>query len=85
MTKAERLAAKIAARQRDPGETAPGPRAGRSGSRDETRKATNKRRYQVGALADEAGLLGVEQCRAAPRCLLRLVTLRAQIGGPAAS
>ena len=25
--------------------------------REETRKATNKRRYKVGALADEAGLL----------------------------
>ena len=68
MTKAERLAAKI---QRDK-ETLEKQhlavaereatlraeiRQSESALREETRQALNKRRYQVGALADEAGLL----------------------------
>ena len=53
MTKAERLAAKI---QRDKEALA----QRQASLRDVTRKATNKRRYQVGAMADEAGLLGQE-------------------------
>ena len=52
MTKAERLAAKI---QRDKEALRP---ARKRRLREVTRKATNKRRYQVGALADDAGLLG---------------------------
>ena len=50
MTKTERLAAKIA---RD--KEALAHRQARL--REVTRAATNKRRYQVGALADDAGLL----------------------------
>ena len=51
MTKAERLARQI---QHD--KEALAKRQARL--RDVTRTATNKRRYQVGAMADEAGLLG---------------------------
>ena len=51
MTKAERFAAKI---ERDKEALA---QRQATSPRDVTRQATNKRRYQVGALADDAGLL----------------------------
>jgi hypothetical protein len=53
MTKAERLAVQI---QRDKEALA----QRQASLREVTRKATNKRRYQVGAMADDAGLLGQE-------------------------
>lgn len=68
MTKAERLAMKIQ-RDRETLERKRQERAEQEATlraeirhseatlRDETRKATNRRRYLVGALADEAGLL----------------------------
>ena len=82
MTKAERLAAKI---QRDKetlekqrlalaqNEAAP---AGRDPQGDD------KRRYQVGALADEAGLLAWSNAEIAA-LFARVVALRAQSDGPA--
>ena len=79
MTKAERLAAKI---QRDK-ETLEKQRLALAESeatlrleirqseaalRDEERKATDKRRYQVGALADEAGLFAWTNAELADVC-----------------
>ena len=45
--------------------------------REENRQATDKRRYQVGALADEAGLLAWSNAEIAT-LFARVVTLRAQ-------
>ena len=57
MTKAERLAAKIARDKETLEKQRLALAQNEAALREETRKVTNKRRYEVGALADEAGLL----------------------------
>ena len=77
MTKAERLAAKIARDKETLEKQRLALAQNEAALREETRKVTNKRRYEVGALADEAGLLA--WCNAEIATLFaRVVTLRAQ-------
>ena len=57
MTKAERFAEEEAAAKRKLTESYRVLAQARARIRTEAKKATDKRRYQVGALADEAGLL----------------------------
>jgi hypothetical protein len=57
MTKAERLAAKIARDKETLEKQRLALAQNEAALREETRKVTNKRRYEVGALADDAGLL----------------------------
>jgi hypothetical protein len=56
MTKAERLAAKIQQSKETIEKQRKALAESEAALREETRQATNKRRYQVGALAEEAGL-----------------------------
>jgi hypothetical protein len=57
MTKAERLAAKIQQSKNTIEKERKALAESEAALREETRQATDKRRYQVGALADDAGLL----------------------------
>ena len=57
MTRAERLAAKEAAEKQKLEDSRKALALTQAALREETRKATDKRRYQVGAMADDAGLL----------------------------
>ena len=57
MTRAERLAAKEAADKQKLEDSRKALALTQAALREATRKATNKRRYQVGAMADDAGLL----------------------------
>jgi hypothetical protein len=77
MTKAERLAAKIARDKETLEKQRLALAQNEAALREETRKVTNKRRYEVGALADEAGLLAWSNAEIAT-LFARLVTLRAQ-------
>ena len=77
MTKAERLAAKIARDKETLEKQRLALAQNEAALREETRKVTNKRRYEVGALADEAGLLAWSNAEIAT-LFARVVTLRAQ-------
>ena len=77
MTKAERLAAKIARDKASLEQQRLALVQHEAALRDETRKATDRRRYQVGALADAAGLLAWSNDEIAA-LFARVVTLRAQ-------
>ena len=77
MTKAERLAAKIARDKASLEQQRLALVQHEAALRDETRKATDRRRYQVGALADAAGLLAWSNDEI-EALFARVVTLRAQ-------
>ena len=77
MTKAERLAAKIQQSKDTIEKERKALAESEAALREETRQATDKRRYQVGALADEAGLLAWSNAEIAT-LFARVVTLRAQ-------
>ena len=77
MTKAEHLAAKIARDKETLEKQRLALAQNEAALREETRKVTNKRRYEVGALADEAGLLAWSNAEIAT-LFARVVTLRAQ-------
>ena len=77
MTKAERLAAKIARDKETLEKQRLALAQNEAALREETRKVTHKRRYEVGALADEAGLLAWSNAEIAT-LFARVVTLRAQ-------
>jgi hypothetical protein len=82
MTKAERLAAKEAADQQKLDDSRKALARTQALRREETRKATDKRRYAVGALADEAGLLAWSN--ADLRAVFTLLARLADAGQPVA-